>query len=759
MLNNGAAGFVIPEYQRQYDWSESHIERLYYDSLNGLQRLADSNKSDDSSAFTFLGTLILVKNRDREPDFTGESLEVVDGQQRLTTLAIFSCALCESIRKEKANIDFNLVDKDVSTWLDDEAGHRLLELYRFVIGSQLVRPNEGFPFSRIVRKGDSRGRTPANSEYISPVGKLFFKFSEYFNSEQDEWELPDLGEGTAGEKLKNNYKKIKVFIENINDVEFYGDTECDLFNINSIKKARCRELLERLVVLGDESKKNRALDYVVKNKELHSYIRLLTFAAYFTNFIILTRVTVEEESAAFDIFDALNTTGEPLTALETLKPNVIKFENESKPHKSFIGSESEESFRVISECLDERFKETSRKQLETKELVVTFALYIAGEKLSKDLASQRRFLRSNYEKSKSFDNKCPRMYVDSLAKIAKFRRYYWDGEGIKKLNKFHNSNIVQEIQLLATFLNDMNTSLALPILARYWNFDRPSFEEREFLDVIRAIVSFLVIRRAATGGTATIDSDFRSVMEEVGASRSKAPKFGLCVGVRHTNSLLSLAELKNAFRTLLLLKLKSLNKERWIESVISNPLYSQSRTLVRFMILAAAHNALGSEEEPGLWTKKGVRTSESERNFLSYETWLHSNYKTVEHIAPENPAANGWQEKFYYDDRLKNSIGNLVLLPAKENSAFSNHSWLKKRTLYKALAEHTEVAQKSVIEEARKENLHIADSTSKLFQRSARLALLEPLSSVEEWTEDIVLKRGRNIAALTWDVLRPWLDE
>lgn len=360
MLNNGAAGFVVPEYQREYDWSNDHIERLYFDTLNGLKRFSEMRKSDESSAFTFLGTIILIKDNNREPDFTGESLEVVDGQQRLTTLAIFASAICESIRIERRKIDLNLIANNVSNWLEDEANHRLLELYGFIVGSQLVKPNESFPFPRIVRKGDSRGRTPGSSEYISPVGKLLYKFADFFNSNQVSWELPDLGDSRAGKKIKENFEIVRKLINQINDPDYYEDTECNIFEIKQIKTAGCKSLLERTAILRDESEKNRALDYVIENEDIHNYVRLLVFSAYFYNYIVLTRVIVEEESAAFDIFDALNTTGEPLTALETLKPSVVKFENGTKPNRSYIGSDSENYFNLIGECLDERFPDTQK---------------------------------------------------------------------------------------------------------------------------------------------------------------------------------------------------------------------------------------------------------------------------------------------------------------------------------------------------------------------------------------------------------------
>ena len=121
-LYNGNAGFMIPDYQRQYDWSKKNIERLHHDILNGFHRFS---KSADASAFTFLGTIILVEQTQKEKEFSGQSLAIVDGQQRLTTLALFACALCEALRKQLSETNFSSISEDLAGWLKREAEERL----------------------------------------------------------------------------------------------------------------------------------------------------------------------------------------------------------------------------------------------------------------------------------------------------------------------------------------------------------------------------------------------------------------------------------------------------------------------------------------------------------------------------------------------------------------------------------------------------------------------------------------------------------
>lgn len=77
--------FAIPPYQRPYSWEEEHVQQLFDDLLDASVRdgANDVKRLDPY----FLGSIVLVK-ADGDP-----GSEVVDGQQRLTTLALFIAAL------------------------------------------------------------------------------------------------------------------------------------------------------------------------------------------------------------------------------------------------------------------------------------------------------------------------------------------------------------------------------------------------------------------------------------------------------------------------------------------------------------------------------------------------------------------------------------------------------------------------------------------------------------------------------------------
>ena len=112
-----AVSFKLPEYQRPYDWDQNNVQRFLQDCLSGLKGVATEPSGHH---YTFLGTVILTSDESKEPTFDGNSLLVVDGQQRLTTLLLFSCALFQSIRNHNKDID-GVSDTKVREWLRQEA--------------------------------------------------------------------------------------------------------------------------------------------------------------------------------------------------------------------------------------------------------------------------------------------------------------------------------------------------------------------------------------------------------------------------------------------------------------------------------------------------------------------------------------------------------------------------------------------------------------------------------------------------------------
>lgn len=83
-LSSNKTQFVIPVYQRNYDWSESQCKQLLDDIL-------DVGKTDNMNAH-FIGSIVYVHD-DVYTSSRIKELTIIDGQQRLTTLTLIYMAL------------------------------------------------------------------------------------------------------------------------------------------------------------------------------------------------------------------------------------------------------------------------------------------------------------------------------------------------------------------------------------------------------------------------------------------------------------------------------------------------------------------------------------------------------------------------------------------------------------------------------------------------------------------------------------------
>lgn len=80
LLSDKNSCFLIPDYQRPYAWEENECATLWNDILSFAFPDNNCDVFDDDDVY-FLGPIVLFTNSDKK-------LEVIDGQQRLTTLML-----------------------------------------------------------------------------------------------------------------------------------------------------------------------------------------------------------------------------------------------------------------------------------------------------------------------------------------------------------------------------------------------------------------------------------------------------------------------------------------------------------------------------------------------------------------------------------------------------------------------------------------------------------------------------------------------
>ena len=98
--------FHVPKYQREYTWGKGQWDQLF-------------NDIDENEPGYFMGSIICVCDTDAIVSGSEILFEVVDGQQRLTTISLLLMAIYTNIKAVKnATVDLDQQDQeDISTTL------------------------------------------------------------------------------------------------------------------------------------------------------------------------------------------------------------------------------------------------------------------------------------------------------------------------------------------------------------------------------------------------------------------------------------------------------------------------------------------------------------------------------------------------------------------------------------------------------------------------------------------------------------------
>lgn len=303
-------GFFIPTYQRQYTWGRTNIERMLDDIKSCIERLADYNDS-----VTFIGTVITVANnegvavrKDLKNELPTKVHHVIDGQQRLTSYILILTALY-SVLDEFNNIYKKEQEEKISIAFRKWINSKVSELQKTIKNSIAIEMGDdgdvdkGYNFYPKMTRAheDSWSKYEIDAQYNSPIAFFLHKFiRSYITKKEHEFDFSIL---KSDEKLKNvteNYDFLRRSLR-----EFSCDEK--IFPTNNIKSNKT--MLERFL--------NNSADDIhesVEQEEINncsSIIRVIMLGNFILKRVVATFVEVSDDNYAFDMFEALNTTGEP----------------------------------------------------------------------------------------------------------------------------------------------------------------------------------------------------------------------------------------------------------------------------------------------------------------------------------------------------------------------------------------------------------------------------------------------------------------
>lgn len=760
LLAQGGYGLYVPAYQRPYSWGKKEVQRLFEDACHGVAQVLTYPDS-----LTFIGSIILIRDTKHEtinPIVKGHVpagvLLVIDGQQRLTTLLLVNALLHHEIR-HRHSLFQKKYGGELVDWLSErvaQVGARLRATFEH--DTNVGEPTDIFRFyPKMIRAFVDRWSwQQSKAAYESPVAQLLHDYIRHYHSNPGNSKFVFKKEDQRFRVISNAVKEIQRHLKEI--IEGPQHTSDEDEDAEDRLELPTRE---RLVASFEYLQQfmNAEFSPVIRERLASSeegestafqeLFRLLLFAQYMLDRVALTSVIATSEDYAFDVFESLNTTGTPLTAVETFKPRVISGEGLAHWERSPLYG----LFKKVDEFL-EPYEKPDDKQSATNRLLVAFALYENGHKLSRHLSEQRRYLRDRYQDCSSSDER-KQEFIAGLADVASYIQCAWDPKrnAYDDLGKiagsaeggYHQRHVAA---ICLDVLRQSNHDITIAPLAAFYSGIGKANTNQERLDATRsfeealvAIVSFFALWRSSREGTKQIDSRYRQLMS--GSLSRNARK-----GSPQDVSMLK-AKLRSFLEEAPGVGIRS--RTDWLRFLRQTPHYKNlSDALVRFLLFLAANDTVPDENAPGL-VKVGTR---GVLPLLSWERWKQQT--TIEHITPQSRGSAGYSGAIYDELRHVHGLGNLTLLPSLVNSSLGKKSWEAKRTIYAALSGKTESeVSSSLASHTDEKGNRLSDRAKEIVKEAGFLPHVAALAKLDvpEITVDFIERRTERIGLIAWSWL------
>ena len=749
LFNKNGEGFFVPQYQREYTWENDNIDQLFDDLLLGILELTDD---DGDTATTFFGTTIfvpLVNKRatvydgDERAEPTQVQL-VIDGQQRLSTIALLAIRLSAWIRSLKER----LPTEDPYSSIH----HHCVDTIRRLQDIYAVQPGRGADPAhkpKIIRATEDLWTySGPDTPYRSPVASYLAKSIRAFESGSAIDCMPD-----DGGRVHRNVELIDKWIRRISYAHRDGSDPYGQFPIGT---AIASDRLQRHV-LGfvdaaiDAMLTSDAIEEDTPDDCATALYHLFLLAYYILHRCVVNRLYPTREEWGFDMFQALNATGTPLTAMETFLPQVMQAEDAEGNDWPLTPS------ATAFEDIDRLFESAGNNQAKNKrtnELLGAFCLCHDGKKLGNRFSAQRRWMTRCYDK-KARDLAAKRVYVRRLSDVAQFYCLAWYMEDVRTPNVIRGLEEHHEGELasfLVQYLRDANSKLSAAILARFYGQARRDPDlASEFVEAAKACAAYFTLVRSTRSTTSGLDDIYRRYF---GGSQAPVPVTGNSWLERPGR--LHSQELKEYFRKVLNHRGVG-DKRAWVKSSEGVLLYRGLKTVVRFVLFVAGDDRIPDSSDPGL-TKPGTRNTCS---LLSVDQWRSRDLKSIEHVAPQKPPpGHDWDSKIYSGDRM-DEVGNLLLLPVDINRFAANKNWRVKYLHYCHLGEGSQERIAELKQEAKRFGINLSGRAISALRKAGHICVLRPVVDLGldgEWNARLVNRRTKQIKEVVWERLTTWLD-
>lgn len=170
LLTAKKADFLIPDYQRPYAWTEDECGTLWED-LFAFALPGEGEEEFDENEEYFLGPIVTFRNAD-------EKLEIIDGQQRLTTIMLLLRAFCSKFEYMK-DPDSKTMHADLETCIWKTGALNKVDKTKLKIDSEVASDKDKEEFLSILSTGEVK--SSQQSKYAKAFDFYKDKISELVN--------------------------------------------------------------------------------------------------------------------------------------------------------------------------------------------------------------------------------------------------------------------------------------------------------------------------------------------------------------------------------------------------------------------------------------------------------------------------------------------------------------------------------------------------------------------------------------------------